>query len=240
VRSSEDVEKLIRNAEMYCDPEVDQAVLNDLLHQLDKTQESKPAAVQPEIRRKTMRSPITKLAAAAVLIVGVSLGTLLFHSSSQITWADVLEQIRNVKTVSYLLIKQSADASSDRPDSFRTIEEEYLTKDGWQATWLWEGFSRFTADQVKIVGTEQLNGVETIVFAGPLTVHVPDYTGFEKHVKAGKSFTTKVDSGKNFAGEARVWVDSQSAIPLRLVIEYTDDKDIRHRTTFKDIQWNAE
>lgn len=220
MRPAENVKRLIKNLQDTTSAQMDERVLGDVLRALEESKETS-ALKQPNIRRTIMKNPITKLAAAAMIIVGVGLGALLFRSSSQITWADVLEQMRNVKTVSYLLIKQSADASSDRPDSFRTIEEEYLTKDGWWATWMWEGLSSFTADQVKIVGTEQLDGEETILFTGPITVHV-------------------TDSGKSFSGECRVWVDSQSAIPLRWIVEYTDDKDIRHRTTFKDIQWNAE
>jgi len=176
------------------------------------------AEIRPlSIRRIIMKSPITKLAAAAVIIVCVGLGGLLFHSSSQITWADVLEQMRNVKTVTYLLIEQSADPSSDKPDSFRTDDRSRVLKDQAQAMWLWEGFMRFTADQVKTVGTEQLDGVETILFAAPINV--------------------VVGSGTSFTGRAHVWVDSQSAIPLRLIIEYTNDNGIRHREVLKDIQW---
>ena len=95
MRSSEDVEKLIRNAEMHSDPEANQAVLTDLLHQFDKTQEQEPAAMQPSIGRTIMRSPITKIAAAAVLVIAVLIGmNHLGGSATSVVWGEV---VRNVE-----------------------------------------------------------------------------------------------------------------------------------------------
>ena len=73
MRSSEDVQKLIKNAEMQSDPEANRTVLNDLLQQFDETQEQASAAMQPKIRRTLKKSPITKLRAAAVVIIAASI-----------------------------------------------------------------------------------------------------------------------------------------------------------------------
>ena len=96
MRSSEDVEKLIRNAEMHSDPEVNQTVLKDFLHQFDKIQEQESAARQPKIRRQIMKSPITKLAVAAAIIVAVVFGLFEFISNdagSGVVWAEVARKV---------------------------------------------------------------------------------------------------------------------------------------------------
>ncbi|MHC4431872.1 MAG: hypothetical protein ACYTBS_08540, partial [Planctomycetota bacterium] len=94
MRSSENVEKLIRNAEMHSDPEVNQAVLKDLMHQLDETQAQKPAVVQPVIGRILMKSPITKLAAAAVIVVAVLIAiNQLGGSSTSVVWGEVVQNV---------------------------------------------------------------------------------------------------------------------------------------------------
>jgi len=94
MRSSEDVQKLIRNAEMHSDPEANQAVLTDLLDQFDKTQEQEPAVMQPSIGRTIMKSPITKLAAAAVIVIAVLIGmNQLVGSAGSVAWGEVVRNI---------------------------------------------------------------------------------------------------------------------------------------------------
>jgi len=224
-------------------------------HNFEKWQQEHPEAVEMltsragrkpsaspgplTIRRLIMKSPITKLAAAAVILVGMGLGGLLFRSTSQITWADVIEQMRNVKRVTYFLIEQSADPSSESPDSFRTDDRgRIFIEDPAQAMWLWEGFMRFTAEQVRRVGTEQLDGVETVLFAAPINVVVGSTTPQIPSAKSAAPIR-EVGSVTSFTGRARVWVDSQSAIPLRLIIKYTDDKGVHHRTILEDIRWEV-
>jgi len=94
MRSSEDVKKLIKNAEMHSDQGVNQAVLTDLLHQIDKTQEKKSAVMQPKIRRTIMKSPITKLSAAAVIAVAVLIAMNQFGGSNgSVVWGEVVQNI---------------------------------------------------------------------------------------------------------------------------------------------------
>ncbi|MHC4655047.1 MAG: hypothetical protein ACYS91_08505 [Planctomycetota bacterium] len=51
--------------------------------------------------RTIMKSPITKLAAAAVIIIAVPVGIHLIGGSSSIAFADVLEQIRTFQPYTY-------------------------------------------------------------------------------------------------------------------------------------------
>ncbi len=97
MRSSEDVQKLIRNAEMHSDPETNQAILRDLMHRFDNAQEQKAAVTRPKVRRTIMKSPITKSAAAAVLVAVVVLGMFEFTDTgnkSGVVWADVARRVQ--------------------------------------------------------------------------------------------------------------------------------------------------
>jgi len=112
MRSSEDVQKLIRNAEMQSDPEANQAVLTDLLRQFDKTQTQKPAVMQPSIGRTIMKSPITKLAAAAVIVAVVLVGVSQFGGSvTSVAWGEVIGRLE----ASRGLICRRTMTSSNRP-----------------------------------------------------------------------------------------------------------------------------
>ncbi len=106
MRSSEDVQKLIRNAEMHSDPEANQAVLKDLLGQFDKAQEKKTAVTQPTIRRIIMKSPITKSAAAAVIIVGVVLSLTLWDKTTPTAYA-LGQTVKASHSVRYLHIRNT-------------------------------------------------------------------------------------------------------------------------------------
>lgn len=96
MRPSENVERLIGNVEMRSDPETNQVVLQDLLHQFDETREKNPAGTQPNKGRTIMKSRITKSAIAAVVFGAVALGLFQFSgrgSSSAVVWADVARKV---------------------------------------------------------------------------------------------------------------------------------------------------
>jgi len=94
MRSLENVKMLIRNAEMHSDPEANQAVLKDLLHQFDRTQTQKPTVTQPNIRRTIMKSSIPKLAAAAVIVLAALIAmNQLVGSAGSVAWGEVVRNI---------------------------------------------------------------------------------------------------------------------------------------------------
>jgi hypothetical protein len=96
MNSPKNIEKLIKNAVIHSNPDVNQAVLKELLQQFDNVQEQKPVVTRPKIRRTIMKSPIIKLAAAAVIIVLVLLGLFEFigtGSTSGVVWAEVVRKV---------------------------------------------------------------------------------------------------------------------------------------------------
>ena len=96
MRSSEDIKKLIKNAKMRSDPEVNKAVLKDLMHQFDKTQKQESTVSLPKLRRTIMKNPITKLATAAVVITVVTLVLFEFigdGGTSSVVWAEVASRV---------------------------------------------------------------------------------------------------------------------------------------------------
>jgi hypothetical protein len=99
VRSSENIEKLVKNLELDVDThaQVDQAVLSELLDAQKKSMKQDSAFVGPNIRRFIMKSPMTKLAVTAVIIIAVVIGIDPFSSSkTNVLWADVLERFESV------------------------------------------------------------------------------------------------------------------------------------------------
>ena len=99
MKSAENIEKLIKNLDWDIDinTETDRAILGELSEVHEKSKKMKSALAEPNIRRQIMKSPITKLAAAAVIIIAVFIGIdQLGTNRSSVVWADVAERFESV------------------------------------------------------------------------------------------------------------------------------------------------
>jgi len=81
MRPEENIEKLIKNTKIDTNPKVDELVLDDTIKAFEKSKNKKSATYQPNIRRIIMKRSITKLAAAAVIIIAVIIGINQFSGS---------------------------------------------------------------------------------------------------------------------------------------------------------------
>ena len=98
MRSAENIEKIVKNLNLDIDtnPQTDQAVLNELLEVQKQSIKQQSAYTLPNIRRFIMKSPITKLA-AAVIIIAVIIGLNPFgNSKTSIVLADIAERFESV------------------------------------------------------------------------------------------------------------------------------------------------
>jgi hypothetical protein len=98
MRPADNTEKLIKKLRYKASAETHERVLGNVLQALDKSEKEQTGAIAPSIWRIIMKSPITKLAAAAAIIIAVTVGILQFGSGT-ITWAKVIEPILNARTI---------------------------------------------------------------------------------------------------------------------------------------------
>jgi hypothetical protein len=101
---SESIEKLIENLRYQANTETHQRILGNVLQTLDTLEMQKPGAAAPNIRRIIVKSPITKLAAAAVIIIAVILGINHFIGPVNVTsvaLADVLAKVEQARAFMY-------------------------------------------------------------------------------------------------------------------------------------------
>jgi len=98
MKSADEIKKFFKSAAIDTNPNMDEAVLNKVLIANQKTTNPKSASIVPKLRRIIMKSPITKLAAAAVIVIAVFIGIEQFdtNSSSSVVWADVAERFESV------------------------------------------------------------------------------------------------------------------------------------------------
>ena len=101
---SESIEKLIKKLRYQANTETHQRILGNVLQTLDESEKDKTGVVTPNIRSIIMKSPITKLAAAAVIIIAVIVGVNQLIGPVNVTsvaLADVLERIEQAQAYMY-------------------------------------------------------------------------------------------------------------------------------------------
>ena len=103
MRPAENIEKLLKDINIDTNVKTDNAVLGDVIEAFEKSKGKKTSAIEQNIWRIIMKSPITKLAAAAVIIVAVILG-LTFTGApdiASVTWAEVIEKVEQIPALTF-------------------------------------------------------------------------------------------------------------------------------------------
>ncbi len=84
-------------------PEYDERVHGEISKALAELESTPTAAPQPSIWRTVMESRTARLAAAAVIVVAAILAMTFFHKTSGVVWAEVVQRLGEIKTVSYTI-----------------------------------------------------------------------------------------------------------------------------------------
>jgi hypothetical protein len=115
VRSTENIEKLVKNLELdiKTNSQTDHIILNELLDAQKKSIKQKSVFKLPNLGRLIMKSQITKFAAATAIIIAVLIGIGHFgRNGSSIALADITEQFESVPFFN-LTIYLSYDTSAE-------------------------------------------------------------------------------------------------------------------------------
>ncbi len=126
MNSADKIKRLFEKAELGINPNADEKVFQDVFQARQKITTKTPAI--PGIWRITMKSPIVKLAVAAVIIVAVLLGINQFGGSgTSVVWAEVA---RKVEASRGLIFRCTDSTASDEYDySIAYTSPRYCRKD---------------------------------------------------------------------------------------------------------------
>ena len=119
MKPADDIKKFFKNAAINTNPKMDETVLNKVLIAHEKTTNKNSAAIEPNIRRTIMKSPITKLAVAAAAIAVVVLGLVEFigtGSTSGVVWAEVAKKVQASRGVIFCSRDVAPDSRDGGPD----------------------------------------------------------------------------------------------------------------------------
>ncbi len=113
MKSADKIKQYFKKAELGINQDADEQVFADVLRARQKTTENEPA-VPVNLWRIIMKSPLTKLAVAAVLLIACVTGVFIFNRTSGVAWA----------------IEQSIEALSKYNAVLIEGSESFLDEDG--------------------------------------------------------------------------------------------------------------
>lgn len=99
MKSEDKVRNLINKSKVETSHETDMRILGNAMEHMDKLRQERVTGTRPNIWRNIMKSPITKLAAAAVIIIAVLVGINQFGGSTNnagIAFAGTLEKMKRM------------------------------------------------------------------------------------------------------------------------------------------------
>jgi hypothetical protein len=99
MRPVEDIDKLIKKLRYRASAETHERVLSNVMRVLNESQRQRTGAEASDVWRTIMKSPVTKIAAAVVVITGVLIAMHFTGlSTGTVTFADVIKPILNAQT----------------------------------------------------------------------------------------------------------------------------------------------
>ncbi len=105
--SAEKIRKLFAKSGLTVNSKIDDRIISDALTAFDKSEKIKSVSAEPNIWRMIVRSRLTKLAAAAVIVLGLYFGlnSLGGPDMAGVVWGDVVTYIDDVDYVHMYIIK---------------------------------------------------------------------------------------------------------------------------------------
>lgn len=267
MKPQENIEKLIKNAPIHSNPDVNQAVLKDLLKQIDEAETQKPTFALPNIRSQIMKNPITKLAAAAVVIIAVTLGLFELigtNGKSGVVWAEVMEKTEQIPAVVFdmtIEIEQPGGEKFVLP-SRNYLAGEYGTRsdiyvDGKLSTIKYLLPTQKVAYEIH-VDRKMYSQFELSDREAARARETDDPRTWLKNILSGGGYTelgraeingVAVEGIEGNRTEAtgekcvmRVWVDVKTNLPVQIVMEVLGmegGRMKRQKYVMENFEWNA-
>ena len=144
MRPANNIDKLIKKLHISASAKLDKRVHSGISMALEESEKTKSAKLEPKIWRIIMKSRITKLAAAAVIIIAVLAGINYFGGSidgSGVAWAELVQRVEQSHNEYYeeLLLAMEAkdvDKVSARADALSEFWQglNMLAEEGLEST----------------------------------------------------------------------------------------------------------
>jgi len=133
MKPEEKIRELIRKSDVTTGPDADKRILSHAVEHLSQLKQQRSAKPWPSIWRTIMKSPITKIATAAVVIIACVIGLSLWRTTgSGIALADVLARMEQVKAFRF---QWNVKITGEDPNKPYSSEERNTTLESQEYGW---------------------------------------------------------------------------------------------------------
>ena len=249
MRPSENIEKLIKKLHYETSAETHERVIGNVLLALDKKAKQKAGAIAPDLWRMIMKTKVTKLAAATVIIAAVLVGTyLLGGNGANAVYAHVVEQLHYARTMTYSIVTHTPvetmpslrqQMAFKEPGLMRTTTADgYITVIDWnqnKGITLWPPKREYIDFVVSNYQHDPVQDPFTVVEKLRMLPDEADEVLGEKEIDGRLLQGFRVTQGDMIN---TVWIDPQTEQLVRVEIEYSSSPGMN--TIMTDFQFNAE
>jgi hypothetical protein len=269
MKPGDDIEHAVRKMDFRPGPDMDRDIWADALKAQSQSQSTTPALCRKNVRRTIMKSPITKLAAAAAIIVACTAGLFFWKTTgSGIALAEVLAEIEKVKAYScQMSVTFKSQDMDEKPIS--------------QATILTSSFGVKMKIKIDhpITGQSMLQEVYVLPPKKTITTLMPNekkysqlefdeasFEGWQKesdpralvkrvleceHKRLGESTIDGIEvegfqtTGRSPMAESMgqveitIWVDVETRLPVRMDVDKNEQNKGHAHIAIHDFQWNV-
>jgi len=275
MRQLKNIERLVKKSyldsmETSAGPEMDRRILGDALAAMKQTERAIPTTSRSDLWRTIMKSRITKLAAAAVIIAAVWVGLTIIESGGGVALAEVLEHIEQLGAFTYKMKMNMANIpgmpAKDRLEmevqvvvardigmrmtgntDFNILGETYVLLNESAIVSVMpsrKNYMRIKLTDEALRKIQKENGDPRAILR-QFTEN--EYTELGRSVIDGvevEGFESKDPNiAENTLGDVvgRIWVDLKTKLPVRYTIEVAaEDGEMMMDMTVYDFQWDSE
>ena len=250
MKSVEDIKRFFQKSTLSTNQERHEAIFEKIQRAQDKSKTTAPASYRLSLRSNIMKSSITKLAAAAVIIITVMLGINYIGGppdGASVAWADVLENFEAARTLTYIFEIEKGNIK----EVFKTrIKEPYLQRmdviespSDYKVSMRNAGSTRrwilFPNTKMAVVNNDEGSPGDEIRAYERLKRDFRD--GTEKNlgrVKLTGRDTICFEISKENT-KITVWADPNTALPIQIE-EISEENGDRWRALRSDIRFDVE
>ena len=221
-------DRLVKNSKTLAQSDLEEVVLDRIIREQNvRLKTATKISTHLAIRRIIMKSSITKIAAAAVIIIAVTVGILQFGSGT-VTWAKVIEPILNARTIICDMIIGNDENNPSTHEIIvgsrirRTISNMpnmTMVIDLDSATMLVLDSEAKTASYIDIQGDLSDRTQSYVNFLRNIIMRLKENPNIEElgeQIIDGRKAVGFTGRGPN--DEVTIWADAKTALPIRIYL----------------------
>jgi outer membrane lipoprotein-sorting protein len=221
------VKALINEAKIETGSGADERILADALSELEKLRQKRLTRNQHNVWRIIMRSPIIRIAAAAAIVIAVTVGILQLGSGT-VTWAKVVEPILNARTIICDMIIGNDESNPVMHEiivdsrirrTMSNMPNMTMVIDLNSTNMLVLDSESKTASYVDIQGELRDRTQSYVNFLRNIITRMKDNPNIEKlgeQIIDGHKAVGFTGKGPN--EEVTIWADAKTALPIRIYL----------------------